>query len=29
LLSFYYIASVGFMAWRGLKEIKRQEQLSV
>jgi O-antigen/teichoic acid export membrane protein len=28
LLSFYYIASVGFMAWRGLKEIKHQEQLS-
>jgi O-antigen/teichoic acid export membrane protein len=26
LLSFYYIASVGFMAWRGLKEIRRQEK---
>jgi O-antigen/teichoic acid export membrane protein len=28
LLSFYYFASVGVMAWRGMKEIKRQEQLS-
>jgi len=27
LLSFYYITSVGFMAWRGLKEIKRQEKI--
>jgi O-antigen/teichoic acid export membrane protein len=26
LLSFYYIASVGFMAWRGLQEIRYQEQ---
>ena len=25
LLSFYYIASVGIMVWRGLKEIKRLE----
>ena len=26
LLSFYYIASVGMMAWRGLREIRHQEQ---
>ena len=26
LLSFYYIASVGTMAWRGLREIRHQEQ---
>lgn len=26
LLSFYYIASVGIMAWRGLLEIRHQEQ---
>jgi O-antigen/teichoic acid export membrane protein len=26
LLSFYYIASVGTMAWRGLREIHHQEQ---
>ena len=26
LLSFYYIASVGVMAWRGLREIRYQEQ---
>ena len=26
LLSFYYIASVGAMAWRGLREIRYQEQ---
>lgn len=26
LLSFYYIASVGVMAWRGLLEIRHQEQ---
>ncbi|MFZ5877839.1 MAG: oligosaccharide flippase family protein [Chloroflexota bacterium] len=26
LLSFYYIASVGVMAWRGLREIKMKEQ---
>ena len=25
LLSFYYIASVGIMAWRGVREIKRLE----
>jgi O-antigen/teichoic acid export membrane protein len=25
LLSFYYVASVGVMAWRGMKEIKRLE----
>jgi O-antigen/teichoic acid export membrane protein len=26
LLSFYYITSVGAMAWRGLQEIRKQEQ---
>ena len=26
LLSFYYIASVGIMAWRGWGEIRHQEQ---
>lgn len=26
LLSFYYVASVGMMAWRGLREIRYQEQ---
>ena len=26
LLSFYYIASVGIMAWRGVTEIKMKEE---
>jgi O-antigen/teichoic acid export membrane protein len=25
LLSVYYVLSVGLIAWRGLKELKRQE----
>ena len=28
LLSFYYILSVGFIVWRGMKELRRQEILS-
>lgn len=26
LLSFYYLASVGFMAWRGVQEVRRRSQ---